>query len=336
MDIEAVTDQLIAGISIDRGQAARLASSETDIFDLMYAANRIRRHFQGNRVEFCSIINARSGRCPNDCKFCAQSSHWHAAVETYPLMSVEQLAHRAATIAPAAVDNVGIVTSGVAVRNNDELDTICRAIGGIQRRLPFKVCASLGELTSERAHRLKQAGLTRYHHNLETSERFYPRLCSSYDYRKKLQTISAAAEAGLQLCCGGIFGAGEDWADRIELAFTLRRLDPDSVPINFLRPVPGTPLEKLKPLPPLEALRIIALFRFILPDKTIKVCGGREHVLGDMQSWMFYAGANGAILGNYLTTVGRRPAEDLAMVKNLGLEYAQNTAGRSPAKVRGS
>ena len=247
---------------------------------------------------------------------------WAADIETYPLLSAKELARGTAASETTAVHNVGIVISGVAIGGDDELDIICRVIGEIQRELPLEICASLGELSLDKARRLKQAGLKRYHHNLETSERFYPRLCSSYDYRKKLETIENAREAGLEVCCGGIFGVGEEWEDRLELAFTLRKLDPDSAPINFLRPVPGTPLENVEPLSPLEALRIIALFRFVLPQKTIKVCGGREHVLGDMQSWMFYAGANGAILGNYLTTSGRSVAEDLAMVKNLGLDYA--------------
>jgi len=321
MDVGLTAERVFAGVAIERGQAEQLVRDDTDPFDLMHSANRIRRHFKGNRVEFCSVINSKSGRCPNDCKFCAQSSRWNTGIRIHPLLTCGELVERSENIDSSAVGHVGIVTSGISISKSEELDSICRAIDEIQRLQPFRVCASLGELTPEKALKLKQAGLRRYHHNLEASPKFYPRLCSTYDYEKKLETVRTARDAGLEVCCGGIFGVGEDWEDRLDLAFTLRELDPESVPINFLRPIAGTPLENSAPLSPTEALKIIALYRFVLPNKTIKVCGGREYILRDMQSWMFYAGADGTMLGNYLTTDGRRPKEDLAMVRNLGLEY---------------
>ena len=319
MNVESIAEQIIDGKSISRKDASELIGAQTDPYDLMHQADKIRRQFKGVTVEFCSIINAKSGRCPNDCSFCAQSSHWCSEIEEYPLVPSDELVRRAESLNSEAVRGIGIVTSGVGIDSEGEMDVICRSIHEIGHSQHTRVCASLGELTRQKAQRLKEAGLNRYHHNLETSKRHYPSLCSTYDYKKKIETVKIAKETGLEICCGGIFGAGESWEDRLELAFLLRELNPDSVPLNFLRPAGGTPLEKAAPLKPVEALQIIALFRFILPNKTIKVCGGREYVLGDMQSWMFYAGADGAMLGNYLTTAGRCPDDDLTTVKNLGL-----------------
>ena len=318
MDIIELYQKVAATGFIRREEAETLI--DADIYDLMYGANKIRERHRGDVVEFCSIVNARSGRCPNDCSFCAQSSRWGAKTKTFPLLAERTMATRIAQAASPNTGHIGIVTSGPALRKKEDVDRICRVIKKASSKNHFSMCASLGELNLPTARRLKKAGLKRYHHNLETSENFYPQICSTIDYQTKLQTIENAIDAGLEICCGGIFGLGESWEDRLDLAFTIRRLDPDSVPINFLRPIKGTPLEKQPMLEPLEALRIISLFRYIMPDKTIKVCGGREDILRDMQSWMFYAGANGAMLGDYLTIKGRKPKADLKMVKDLGLE----------------
>ncbi len=200
------------------------------------------------------------------------------------------------------------------------MEKICAALGRIAEQTSISRCASLGNLTPDMIRQLKEAGLTRYHHNLETSENFFPHVCSTHSYQERLDTVRLIKRAGLELCCGGIFGLGEDMGDRLELAFTLRELGADSVPLNFLTPISGTPLEAQLPLIPREILKIIALYRFILPDKDIKVCGGREANLRDLQSWIYYAGANGSLLGNYLTTTGKPAAEDLQMIKDLGLQ----------------
>jgi biotin synthase len=181
-------------------------------------------------------------------------------------------------------------------------------------------CASLGILDQERAARLKQAGLYRYHHNLETARSFYPRVCTTQDYAKKVQTVKLVKAAGLKSCSGGIFGLGEEWPHRVEMALSLRKLAVDAVPINFLNAVPGTPLAKEAAIPAMEALQIIAIYRFLLPDVEIKVCGGRERILGELQPLMYLAGADGTMVGNYLTTSGRPAAEDEAMVERLGLK----------------
>lgn len=318
MDVIELYQKVAATGFIRREEAQTLI--EADIYDLMYGANKIRHRHKGDTVEFCSIVNARSGRCSNDCSFCAQSSGWKTKIKTFPLLAERTLAARIAQAASPDTGHVGIVASGPAIRKKEEVDRICRVIKKAGATDHFSICASLGELSLTTARRLKKAGLKRYHHNLETSENFYPQICSTIDYKTRLETIENAVDAGLELCCGGIFGLGETWEDRLDLAFTIRRLDPDSVPLNFLRPIKGTPLEKQPLLEPLEALRIISLFRYIMPDKNIKVCGGREDILRDIQSWMFYAGANGAMLGDYLTIKGRKPKADLRMVKDLGLE----------------
>jgi len=318
MDIIELSRKVAATGFTGREEAEALI--DADIYEVMFGANKIRQRYKGNRVQFCSIINARSGRCTNDCFFCAQSSHWKTNIKTHPLLAEKTLVSRLEKAASSAAGHVGIVTSGAGVLKKEQLDRICRAVRKVRSNRSVSICASLGELNLTAARRLKKAGLKRYHHNLETSENFYSQICSTYDYKKKLETIENAQYAGLEICCGGIFGMGETWEDRLDLAFTIRSLDPDSVPINFLHPIKGTPLQDMPLLEPLEALRIVALFRYVLPDATIKVCGGREHVLRDMQCWMFYAGADGALLGDYLTTKGRRPKADLQMVKNLGLE----------------
>jgi biotin synthase len=311
--------QKVAATGFIRREEAKILI-DADIYDMMYGANRIRQRNKGNVVEFCSIVNARSGRCTNDCSFCAQSSSWKTKIKTFPLLAERTMATRIAQAAATNTGHVGIVTSGPAIKKKEEVDRICRVIKQASKGNDFSMCASLGELNLPTARRLKKAGLKCYHHNLETSENFYSQVCSTIDYKKKIQTIENAIDAGLEVCCGGVFGLGESWEDRLDLAFTIRQLDPHSVPLNFLRPIKGTPLEKQPMLEPLEALRIISLFRYIMPDKTIKVCGGREDILRDMQSWMFYAGADGAMLGDYLTIKGRNPKADLKMVKDLGLE----------------
>jgi biotin synthase len=287
--------------------------------DFIACAHRIRVHHLKNRVFSCAIINARSGFCSEDCSFCAQSSHHHTRIETYPLMNTEQLVANALRMQEAGATRYSIVTSGYAL-TPEETDRVCRAAATIRSKTNLGVCASLGMLTESRARRLRESGVSRYHHNLETARSYFDRICTTHDYEEDLETVRVAGSAGLEVCSGGILGLGETWEQRVELAFTLRALDVDCIPLNFLNPVPGTRMEGRPLLPPMEALRCIALFRFIHPRKNITVCGGREVTLGDFQSWIFMAGANGLMIGDYLTTKGRSTQMDMEMIAAMGLE----------------
>jgi len=318
-----LADAAIAGRELDASDAAELVElSEGQPFDLFHEANRIRERVKGRAVRLCSIINARSGACSEDCSFCAQSARYRTGVAVYPLVEPGRIARAAEAGASAGASAFGIVTSG---RGPDrDLARICEAVAEIARRHggSLECCASLGSLTEQSAAALKAAGLVRYHHNLETARSFFPRVCSTHSYDDRVRTLCAAKAAGLQVCSGGIFGLGEQWPHRIEMAIELRALGVGRVPINFLNPIPGTPLEGAEPLAPLEGLRIIAIYRFLLPKADIMVAGGRQRCLGDLQSWVFYAGANAMMIGNYLTTAGRPPEDDLRMIRALGLQPA--------------
>ncbi|MFO7898322.1 MAG: biotin synthase BioB [Planctomycetota bacterium] len=316
----AIVERLLAGgDGVGRDEALWLPRS-APFDELLFGANRLRRRLCGDVVHLCSVINAKSGACPEDCAFCAQSARYETAADVYPLVAEEQMTSRARAAAGRGADHFGIVTSGEsACANRRDFETICAAAEAIAREGAVEPCVSIGRLEPADLDRLKAAGLRRIHHNLETSERFYPQICTTHSHTDRVATVRNAKAAGLEVCCGGLFGLGETWADRVDLALRLRELGVDSVPINFLQPVPGTPLGSRPLLEPREALRVIALFRFVLPARTIKICGGREVVLRDLQSWMFAAGASGTMVGHYLTTAGRDAADDLRMIADLGL-----------------
>ncbi|MDP2157145.1 MAG: biotin synthase BioB [Nitrospirota bacterium] len=320
MSIDRLNKIELRAISLKRlssTDAEFLASiSGQDLFELFSAANRIRAHFQGNSVDICSIVNAKSGKCPEDCSYCAQSSKNRSQITAYPLLDNKQVFCKAEEAKKGGAKRFCIVTSGRRVSGKDLLK-IADMVSGI-KKLGLLPCATLGLLTKDDLMLLKKAGLKRYHNNLETSERFFPNICTTHTYDEKKDTIRSARQAGLSVCSGGIFGLGETWEDRIEMAFALRDLSPDSVPINFFIPIPGTKLSSRKLLEPLDALKIISLYRFILPDKQIRVCGGRLQTLGELNSFIFLAGASGLLVGNYLTTLGRGYEEDARLIKNLG------------------
>ena len=306
------------GVSVTLAQ--ELMGIGEDLLPLLFfGACQIRDHYLGRWVRLCAIVNAKSGRCAEDCAFCAQSAHHRAAVESYPLMDPQEILHRAREAKAMGAGRFAIVTSGKAL-SEKELAKACQAIRLIKEEAGLIPCASLGMLSKEAALRLKQAGLNRFHHNLETAPSFFPSICTTHAYEEDLDTLRTAKEAGLQLCSGGIFGLGESTQQRLELAYTLREQGVDSVALNFLDPIPGTPLESAQPLSPLEILRFVALFRFILPDRDIRICGGREHGLRDLHPVVFWAGASGIMIGNYLTTQGRDHQADLRMIRDLGLE----------------
>lgn len=317
--INELRDRVLAGDILDEEDVLLLTSIEgVELFDFFYAASRIRERFKGRRVDLCSIVNAKSGACPEDCSYCAQSSRSSADIAVYPLIGEDVVLQRAMEAREAGVRRFCIVTSGRKIGKKELME-----IGSMVERIRavgLLPCATLGLLNEEELLFLKERGLDRYHHNLETSERFFPEICSTHSYGDKVKTIEAAKAIGLSICSGGIFGLGEEWQDRIEMAFALRELDVDSVPINFLIAIRGTPLADMDLLPPFEALKIISLYRFILPEKEIRVCGGRRQVLRDFNSMVFMAGADSLLTGNYLTTTGVTFEDDLRLIRHYGLE----------------
>jgi len=307
------------GGQISRQEALELTAAGPDeTLDLIACAGKIRQHFKQNTVFKCAIINAKSGMCPEDCAFCAQSAHHHTQVPVYDLLSAEKLEAEGLKMAAAGATNYSVVTSGTSLTEKD-VDTVCRVARSLKAKTSLTLCASVGMLDAAAARKLKAAGISRYHHNLETARSHFDAICTTHDYDDDIQTLKAAKEAGLVVCSGGIFGMGESWEQRVELAFILKELDVDSVPINFLNPIKGTRMQDRPLLPPMEALKVIALYRFIHPRKDIPICGGREATLKDFQSWLFAAGANGLMVGNYLTTLGRNMEMDLEMIRELGL-----------------
>jgi biotin synthase len=326
---DSLTEQILVGGELAQEEALELGrTAPHDLLDLFAAANRIKTHFVGNQVHLCSIINAKSGRCGEDCAFCAQSAHHETEAPIFPLVSEEAITRAARDAEQKGSGCFGIVTSGTSIGSGEELEMICTALRRIRSERIINPSCSLGIIDQETAVRLEAAGAVTYHHNLETARSFFPSICTTHDYEDDVQTIRNVRQAGMKVCCGGIFGMGETMAQRVELALTLRELEVDSVPINFLNPIPGTRLAAANFLTPLECLHIIALFRLILPKKRITVCGGREKNLRDLQSWMFFAGANGTMIGNYLTTTGRDEQQDRQMLKDLGLTIVKNGCGK--------
>lgn len=327
---------MVKQTSIERGQlsdiAARIAGGETlgpdtllplirmpdaQAFLLFAGANMLRERFLGKSVHLCVICNGKSGRCSEDCSFCSQSSHAKADIDAYPLMAEADLAEAGRRLEATPVHRYSIVTSGRGL-SSAEVATVGRALSAIDTTA-IRTCASLGILDGQRLRMLKEAGVTRYHHNLESAESFFSEICATHTYKERVDTVKAAKAAGLSVCCGGIFGLGESDDQVAELAFALRDLDVDSVPVNFLVPIKGTALEGTNKLTPLRCLKILAFLRHVLPDKEILVCGGREQNLGELHSLVFYAGASGIMTGDYLTTRGRSLADDLALLKVLGM-----------------
>jgi len=317
-------ERVLSGGILTADDALRLASVDgPDLYLLFAEASRIREHFKGNSASLCSIINAKSGRCPENCAFCAQSSAHTTSAQVYPLVDEEEIVRCAHSAERNGARCYGIITSGTGIQPGAELEKICRALRRITAETGIDPSCSLGILDLTTALLLKEAGMVTYHHNLETSRSFFPSICTTHDYEDDVETIRAVKQAGLKVCCGGIFGLGEGFSHRVEMAETLRDLDVDTVPINFLNPVEGTPLADASFLTPMECLKIIALFRFMLPAKNLTVCGGREKNLRELQSWIFLAGASGMMTGNYLTTPGRAPELDRQMLTDLGMSIGE-------------
>ena len=320
------TKNVLSGEVLGKLAVYELAKTESnDLPFLFAAANSIRRQFQGDKVHLCSILNGRSGRCSEDCSYCAQSVHHQTGVAVYPLMDTQEILRNAVAAAAAGVSHFSIVLSGGGVDQAEEKETFARIIAAyqlIRAKTNLQLCASLGSLTLEQARKLKGVGVERYHHNVETSRDFYPSICRTHTYEDRIRTVGVAREAGLAVCCGGIIGMGESIEQRVDMALELREMGIGCIPVNILNPIPGTRLESMEPLPPLEILKTIALFRFVLPQAVIRTAGGREKNLRDLQSMALLGGANGMLVGGYLTTSGRDSRLDLKMIEDLGLKVA--------------
>jgi biotin synthase len=318
--IEQLKEKAVTEKNITVEEAMEIVRlGKENLFALLAAASEIREHYKGSKISLCAIVNAKSGRCAENCRFCAQSAHYQTDALEYPLISSEEIIRRGREAWQEGAHLFGIVTSGTEIRDKGEWEEIYRAVGGLNT-VGIKPCGSLGMLSPEAARGLRDAGLYRYHHNLETSRSFFDHICSTHDYEEDIETVKIAKEAGLSVCSGGIIGLGETIEQRIELAFTLKDLDVDSVPINILNPIPGTPLVGTLQLTPIEILITLGAFRFILPDKDIKLCGGKERNLRQLLPLGIAAGVNSLMTGNYLTTTGRNTELDLEMIRDLGLE----------------
>ncbi|MDO8525837.1 MAG: biotin synthase BioB [Candidatus Omnitrophota bacterium] len=284
--------------------------------ELTRLADNARREGAGNGIDLCNILNAKSGACAEDCKFCAQSARHSTDAARYSLKSNGEILKAAGQAKAMGADRFDIVTSGNTLTRR-EIERIADCISEIKKKVGIKTCASLGKLDEESLILLKKAGLTRYHHNIESSPGYFRRIVTTHSFEDRLKTIMAAKKAGLEVCSGGIIGMGETWDDRIEMALTLKKLGVDSVPINILVPIEGTRMAKTKKISAIDAIRTIALFRIILKDKTIKVAAGRESALKDYQALAFMAGANGMLIGGYLTVKGRSVDEDKKLIKEI-------------------
>ncbi|MBR0290416.1 MAG: biotin synthase BioB [Selenomonadaceae bacterium] len=285
--------------------------------DLQAGAALIQKNFCGNHIDLCTIITGKSGRCGEDCKYCAQSARHKTGVDEYNFLPIEKILEVALTDERAGVNRFSIVTSGRTL-DGKNFERAIEAYKILRDKVKLEFCASHGILTAEQLQRLKAAGVTRYHHNLETSRRFFPHICTTHTFDDRIKTIKLAQKIGLEICSGGIIGMGETWQDRIDLAFELAALEIKSIPINILNPIKGTPLENLKPLPAEDILRTIAIFRYINPTANIRLAAGRKF-LPDNGASAFLHGASAAITGNMLTTSNTNIKSELKLISELGL-----------------
>ena len=323
MNISDIRDRILDGGSITADEAYGLLDiiEDGDNRQKLYeAAAEITAKLGPRKFDSCSIINARSGRCPEDCKWCAQSAAYPTAINTYPLVDHDVCMEMAERNSRAGIGRFSLVTSGRAVTGK-ALDTVCDYYSELSRKGDIYLCASMGLLVDEAMRRLHGSGVRRYHCNLETSRSFFPRLCSTHTQDEKLTTISRARNAGMEICCGGIIGMGETMRQRVEFALDLREIAPVSIPLNVLHPIPGTPLENQPPLTDTEILDTVAIFRLVHPRVIIRFAGGRDRISQHAQREALRIGVNGAIMGDLLTTVGAQINQDKEMIKECGYEF---------------
>ncbi len=301
---------------------ALTAISGVEIPYLAAAANEVRKQFAGDTIESCALSNIKSGNCSEDCKFCAQSGHYKTDAPVYPQISVQEIMAQARAAEAMGATEFCLVSSGWGATNENEFEVVLEAVRRISTETKMFADCSLGFMTPEQLERLKEAGLYRNNHNLEASKGYFDKVCATHTHEQRMRHVEMVRHTGIHPCSGGILGMGETPKDRVDLAFELKKLEAHCVPINILNPRAGTPLGDVAPLEPMEIIKYIAIFRLVLPKSTIKIAGGREVNLRDLQAMGMQAGANGLIIGNYLTTMGRNPAQDIQMLKDLGFVLA--------------
>lgn len=319
MNLDEIKAAALAGKGASREEAEWLAEYP-DLDKLCDAANEISRRWLGSNVDSCSIVNARSGRCGEDCKWCAQASRHNTGCETYNFLDAEEVMRAASANEEAGIRRFSLVTSGRTVAKSD-LEKFCEVIRQLSADTDLYLCASMGLLGEEEMKMLKDAGVKRYHCNMETSSKFFKTLCTTHTPEDKMRTIAAARKCGLEVCSGGIIGMGESLADRLDFAFELRELDVDSVPINILNPIKGTPLQDTPLISEEEIIRTVALFRFILPRKSLRFAGGRMRLSHESMLRIMTGGMNGVLMGDMLTTVSNTIADDRVLFREAGMNF---------------
>ena len=319
INLETITLRVLDGGSVSREEALALAEWP-DLDALCDAADRISRKFAGTTVDSCSIVNARSGMCGEDCKWCAQASRHHTGCQTYNFLDEEEVMKAARQNEKEGIRRFSLVTSGRAVSRKD-MEKFCDIFRRLSRETGLYLCASMGLIGKEEMQMLADAGVKRYHCNMETSESFFPTLCTTHTPADKRATIRAAREVGMAVCSGGIIGMGESMAQRIDLAFELAEIDVDSVPVNILNPIPGTPLENTPLISEEDIIRTVAVWRFILPKKSLRYAGGRLRLSHESMLRTFRGGMNGALMGDMLTTVSNQIKDDRVLFAEAGLEF---------------
>jgi len=326
--IDSITARVLDGGEMTTDEAKWMIRLDDDYLPwLMAGADRIRKTYRGNEIEVCAISNVRSGNCSENCSFCSQSGHYQTNAPVYNYISNEELSRQAQQAREWGASDFGVVSKGWGVRSDKERKQLKEYFQTLEQTSDIGRCASLGVLDADTAAELKAMGMENYHHNLECAESFFDQVCTTHTYQENIETIQAAVNAGLRVCSGGILGMGENLDQRIELADTLRQLGVESVPLNFLNPQQGTPFGERSPMTPMEILKSIAVFRYMLPRAEIRIAGGRQF-LGDMQSMIFMAGASGVMIGDYLTTKGRSVEDDLKMLADLKLSAREDTQQR--------
>lgn len=316
MNITELAEEIIKGKRIKRGDDLSIFLS-CDLQELCNGADKIREHFVGDHVDLCSIVNGRSGRCPEDCKYCAQSAHYKTKCETYDFLPQEKLLEACELNAKEGVHRFSIVTAGKAL-TGEEFQKALDAYKEMKKNYDIDLCASMGFISREQLRALKEAGVSSYHHNIETSKRNFPNICTTHTYEQKMETLKMVKEEGLYVCSGGIIGMGETWEDRLDMAISLSEAEADSIPINALMPIEGTPLEGLERIKDEDILRTIAFFRYINPKADIRLAAGRALLENDGEI-AFKSGASATITGNMLTTVACATIRsDIAMLKSIG------------------
>ena len=319
---QSFASRVLAGEEITRDEASQvLDAPEEELLDLMQAAYRVRHHYFGKSVQLYFLMNAKSGLCPEDCTYCSQSKDSEAEIPKYNLLKRDEILAGAQAAAERQAKTYCIVISARGP-NEREMAAVEQLVPEIKERFKLDVCACLGLLTPDQAERLKACGVDRVNHNLNTGGEYYKEICSTHTYDDRLDTLRAVRNAGMELCSGGIVGMGESSQDLVDMAFDLRELEVESIPVNFLNPIDGTPLAGRQDLTPTYCLKVLAMFRLVNPDREIRIAGGREMHLRSLQAMGLYA-ANSIFVGDYLTTKGQLPEQDYAMIKDLGFEVTE-------------